>query len=148
MAKIQTVKIADDVARMQALQVIAQVYQQEKNWLKAVEAEVPAENDPEGRYSWFLATVNGQPAGVLRLFYDPPLELPAEFKVSLRQDIDLKQMAANGRFVEIGRFMILPEYRKKCWWPSASWGPPLKKWWSVITRILLPMCFGVSRIHP
>ncbi len=49
----------------------------------------------------------------MRLFYDPPLELPAEFKVSLRQDIDLKQMAKNGRFVEIGRFMILPEYRKK-----------------------------------
>ena len=65
------------------------------------------------RYSWFLATVNDQPAGVLRLFYDPPLELPAEFKVTLRQDIDLKQMAKNGRFVEIGRFMILPEYRKK-----------------------------------
>lgn len=113
MAKIQTMKIADDVTRTQALQVIEQVYRQEKNWIKSVEAEIPLQIDPEGRYSWFLATVNGQPAGVLRLYYDPPLELPAEFKVSLRQDIDLKQMAQEGRFVEIGRFMILPEYRKK-----------------------------------
>ncbi len=69
--------------------------------------------DPVGPYSWFLATVNGQPAGVLRLFYDPPLEMPAEFQVSLHQGVDLKKMAENGRFVEIGRFMILPAYRKK-----------------------------------
>ncbi len=113
MAKIQTVKVADDVTRIQALQVIEQVYRQEKNWIKTVEAEIPAEIDPEGRYSWFLATVNEQPAGVLRLYYDPPLELPVECQVSLRHDIDLKQLAQNGRFVEIGRFMILPEYRKK-----------------------------------
>lgn len=113
MAKLQTVKVADDVTRAQALQVIEQVYRREKNWIKTVEAEIPARIDPEGLYSWFLATVNEQPAGVLRLFYDPPLELPAECNVSLRHDIDLKKMAQNGRFVEIGRFMILPEYRKK-----------------------------------
>jgi hypothetical protein len=46
-------------------------------------------------FVWILATVNEQPAGALRLFYDPPLELPAEFKVTLRQDVDLKQMAQN-----------------------------------------------------
>jgi hypothetical protein len=113
MSRIQTVKVGDDVTRAKAFQVIEQVYRQEKNWIHSVETEIPAEIDMDGRYSWFLATVNEQPAGVLRLFYDPPLELPAEFKVSLRQDIDLKQMAKNGRFVKIGRFMILPEYRKK-----------------------------------
>ena len=113
MSRIQTVKVGDDVTRAKAFQVIEQVYRQEKNWIQSVETEIPVEIDMNGRYSWFLATVNDQPAGVLRLFYDPPLELPAEFKVCLRQDIDLKQMAQNGRFVEIGRFMILPEYRKK-----------------------------------
>lgn len=113
MGKIQTVKVADEVTRAQALQVIEQVYRQEKNWIKSVEAEIPTQFEVEGRYSWYLATVNDQPAGVLRLFYDPPLELPAECKVSLRHDIDLKKMAREGRFVEIGRFMILPEYRKK-----------------------------------
>ncbi len=113
MAKIKTMKVADEVARTKALEVIEQVYRLEKNWIKSVEAEIPPQIDSGDRYSWFLATVNDQPAGVLRLFYDPPLELPAEFKVTLRQDVDLKQMAKNGRFVEIGRFMILPEYRKK-----------------------------------
>ena len=113
MSRIQTVKVDDDDTRTKALQVIEQVYRQEKNWIKSVETEIPAEIDPDARYSWFLATVNDQPAGVLRLFYNPPLELPAEFNVTLRQDIDLQEMAKNGRFVEIGRFMILPEYRKK-----------------------------------
>lgn len=113
MAKIQTLKVADEATRILALQVIEQVYRQEKNWIKTVEAEIPVQLEPEGRYSWFLATVNDQPAGVLRLLYDPPLELPTEFQVSLRHDIDLKQMAQNSRFAEIGRFMILPEYRKK-----------------------------------
>ena len=113
MSRIQTVKVDDDDTRTKALQVIEQVYRQEKNWINSVETEIPAKINPDGRYSWFLATVNDQPAGVLRLFYNPPLELPAEFNVTLRQDIDLQEMAKNGRFVEIGRFMILPEYRKK-----------------------------------
>ena len=113
MGIIQTHKVLDSFARQQALQVIEEVYRREKNWLQTVETEIPEPIDPAGPFSWFLATVNGRPAGVLRLLYDPPLELPAEFQVSLHQDVDLKKMAQNGRFVEIGRFMILPEYRKK-----------------------------------
>ncbi len=112
MGKIQTSKVLDGLARSQALRVIEDVYRREKNWIQATDSEIPVHIDPEGPYSWFLATVNGQPAGVLRLFYDPPLELPAEFQVSLHQDVDLKKMAQQGRFVEIGRFMIRPEYRK------------------------------------
>ena len=41
-------KVADDVTRTKALQVIEQVYRQEKNWIKSVEAEIPAEIDPDG----------------------------------------------------------------------------------------------------
>ncbi len=68
MAKIKTMKVADEVTRTQALQVIEQVYRLEKNWIKSVEAEIPATINPNDRYSWFLATVNEQPAGVLRLY--------------------------------------------------------------------------------
>lgn len=113
MGKIHTRKVIDCFSRSQALHVIEGVYRREKNWIAAAETEIPDQLDPVGPYSWFLATVNGQAAGVLRLFYDPPLELPAAFQVSLRQDVDLKKMGQNGRFVEIGRFMILPEYRAK-----------------------------------
>lgn len=112
MGKIQTQKVLDGLARSQALEVIEDVYRREKNWIQAADSEIPTHIDPGGPYSWFLATVNDKPAGVLRLFYDPPLELPAEFQVSLRADVDLEKMAQHGRFVEIGRFMIRPEYRK------------------------------------
>ncbi len=113
MGKVHTTKVLDATTRADALHVVEEVYRREKNWIRCADHEIPADIDPHGPYSWFLATVNDRPAGVLRLFYDPPLELPPEFQVSLRQDVDLKQMAQTGRFVEIGRFMILPEYRKK-----------------------------------
>jgi hypothetical protein len=33
--------------------------------------------------------------------------------VTLKKEIDLQELARRGRFVDIGRFMILPEYRRK-----------------------------------
>ncbi len=113
MAKIATFKVADPRTRQLALQVVDQVYVREKNWIHNLEAEIPPDFSPAGRHSWFLATVGGQPAGVLRLFYDPPLVLPADYQVTLRHDVDLARIAQSGRFVEIGRFMILPDYRHR-----------------------------------
>lgn len=106
-------KVVEAATRAQALQVVAGVYWQEKNWIKSVEQEIPADIGAQERISWFLAQVNGQPAGVLRLFYDPPLELPAECEATFKKGFDPQQLITAGRFVEIGRFMILPEYRKK-----------------------------------
>lgn len=113
MSRIETRKVLDEETRSLALQVIEQVYHQEKNWIHAAEEEIPGGIGREDRYSWFLATVNDSPAGVIRLVYDPPLDLPPEYQVTLKQEIDLEDLARRGRFVDIGRFMILPEYRRK-----------------------------------
>ncbi|HEY0782711.1 MAG TPA: GNAT family N-acetyltransferase, partial [Thermoanaerobaculia bacterium] len=43
---------------------------------------------------------------------DPQLELPAELQVTLDPDVDLALLRRVGRFVDIGRFMILPRYRR------------------------------------
>jgi hypothetical protein len=110
--KIEIVKILDETTRQQALQVIEAVYFKDKKWIRSVENEIPANIADEQRFSWFLATVNDKPAGVLRLCYDPPLEFPPDFEATFRSDINLKEIAATCRFVEIGRFMILPRYRK------------------------------------
>jgi hypothetical protein len=106
-------KVVDAAAREQALEVVAGVYWQEKNWIKSVEQEIPADIGAQERTSWFLAQFNGQPAGVLRLLYDPPLVLPPECEATFKKGFDPQQLITAGRFVEIGRFMILPEYRKK-----------------------------------
>ncbi len=113
MARIRTKKITDDETRQQAFKVIEKVYLQEKKWIKSAQDEIPADIGSSKRFSWFLATVNNTPAGVIRLFYDPPLQLPENLKLSIKNKVDLEEIIANSRFVEIGRFMILPQYRKK-----------------------------------
>jgi hypothetical protein len=113
MSRIETCKVLDEETRGLALEVIERVYHQEKNWIHAVEKEIPADIAQSSRCSWFLATVNDHPAGVIRLVYDPPLELPPEFQVTLKKGIDLQALARKGKFVDIGRFMILPEYRRR-----------------------------------
>ncbi len=112
MVKIETTKIDDAAKRAMAFQVIEKVYLAEKKWINSVESEIPSDIADSEKWSWFLATVNGRPAGVLRLQYDPSLEVPAEFEMKLNDNVDIARMASMGRFVEIGRFMILPRYRK------------------------------------
>jgi hypothetical protein len=106
-------KVLDAATREKALQVVERVYRQEKNWIMSVDQEIPVNLATDKRYSWFLALANDQPAGMLRLYYDPPLELPPECQATFKKGFDPKKLANAGRFVEIGRFMILPEYRKK-----------------------------------
>lgn len=109
---IQVIKVTDAITREQALHVVEKVYLQEKNWIRLPENEIAPDIGASTKYSWFLACVNSQPAGVIRLVYDPSLEFPPELEVTLNDDVDLAKMAQNCRIVDIGRFMILPDYRK------------------------------------
>ncbi len=110
---ITVCKVLDRSTRKKALEVVERVYRREKNWIASADREIPHDIKDDSRFSWFLALVDDRPAGVLRLFYDPPLELPPECLATFKKGFDPKKLKAAGRFVEIGRFMILPEYRKK-----------------------------------
>jgi hypothetical protein len=112
MSVIKTFKVQDAKTREQAIQVITTVYLREKNWIRLPEDEISAEINSSAQFSWFLATVNDDPAGVIRLSYDPSLEFPPELGVTINQGIDLNQMARDCKMVDIGRFMIVPQYRK------------------------------------
>jgi hypothetical protein len=109
---IAATKVLSAADREQALAVIEAVYRREKRWIADAAAEVPHDAGSRGDRSWFLATVDGAPAGVIRLLYDPPLELPAELGVTLEPEVDLVALKRRGRFVDIGRFMIVPRYRR------------------------------------
>lgn len=98
--------------REEALSVIEAVYLQEKRWIRDPGSEVPVDVAGRQDQSWFLVTVEGEPAGVIRLVYDPALEMPAELGVSLEPDVDLETLKRRGRFVDIGRFMIVPRQRR------------------------------------
>ncbi len=104
-------KVLSAADREKALSVVEAVYRQEKKWIADAGAEVPPGTGSLAGRSWFLVTVDAEPAGVIRLVYDPPLALPAELGVTLEPEIDLADLERRGRFVEIGRFMIVPRYR-------------------------------------
>jgi hypothetical protein len=98
--------------REEALSVIEAVYLQEKRWIRDPGSEVPVDVAGRQDQSWFLVTVEGAPAGVIRLVYDPALEMPAELGVSLEPGVDLETLKRRGRFVDIGRFMIVSRHRR------------------------------------
>jgi hypothetical protein len=105
-------KVETPTDRERALTVIETVYLQEKQWIGSSATEIP--DDPASRpgLSWFLVTADGEPAGVIRLVYDPSLEMPAEYGVRLEPGVDIERLRKHGRFVDIGRFMIVPRYRR------------------------------------
>lgn len=98
--------------RQGVIRIVEQVFRKEKNWIGSAHAEIPEELGHEQPFSWFLARLNGRPAGVLRLLYDPPLDLPEEYQVSFLPGIDTDYLKQLGRYVEIGRFMIPGEFRR------------------------------------
>ncbi|HVR99183.1 MAG TPA: GNAT family N-acetyltransferase [Thermoanaerobaculia bacterium] len=102
-------KVLTPDARERALSVLEAVYLQEKQWIRDPQAEIAPERQDQ---SWFMVSVDGEPAGVIRLVYDPPLEMPAEYGVTLDPSIDLDGLKRHGRFADIGRFMIVPRYRR------------------------------------
>jgi hypothetical protein len=111
--ELETVKVLTAADRQAALSVVAQVYAAEKGWLSDVAAEIPEEPGTVRGMSWFLTRVEGQPAGVIRLAYDPNLELPPHLDFQFERGVDLARLKQGSRFVEIGRFMILPEHRSR-----------------------------------
>jgi Acetyltransferase (GNAT) family len=108
-AVVTAKKVVSKADRAAALTVIEAVYRQEKKWIADAGIEVSTDAGRDADCSWFMVNVDGQPAGVIRLLYDPPLEMPAELDVTLDPDVDLRR---RGRFVDIGRFMIVPRYRR------------------------------------
>jgi len=112
MKTVQARKVSTPEDRTQALMVIEAVYLQEKQWIRDPASEIPADPADRRDQSWFLVTADGEPAGVIRLFYDPPLDMPAEYGVTLEPSVDLDSLRRHGRFVDIGRFMIIPRYRR------------------------------------
>ena len=112
MKTVQARRVLTPEDRAQALTVIETVYLQEKQWIRDPGSEIPADAADRQDQSWFLVTADGEPAGVIRLVYDPSLEMPAEYGVTLEPSVDLDALKRQGRFVDIGRFMIVPRYRR------------------------------------
>lgn len=113
MSSINVTKIVSPEERQAARTVIDAVFVREKRWIDGTHEQIPEDYASNDRCSWFLARVGQSPAGVMRLCYDPSFDLPDSFQVSLEPGVDLQQVKALGSFVEIGRFMIMPQFRRQ-----------------------------------
>lgn len=109
---LSTTKVLTDDDRRAALEVVREVYQHEKRWVRDVAAEIPENVGGLQQLSFFLVRVGGRPAGLIRLVYDFSIELPSELHVEMERQIDV-EAARSCRFVEVGRFMIAPHLRRQ-----------------------------------
>ncbi|MEM1206229.1 MAG: GNAT family N-acetyltransferase [Acidobacteriota bacterium] len=106
-------KIDDAAAREKALEVIDSVYLGEKGWVSAPEELFPTSDLDSESVSWFLAELKDRPLGVTRVLYEIPFELYRQYGFELvDQGIDVEAFVRDHRIAEVGRFAVVPEYRK------------------------------------
>jgi ribosomal protein S18 acetylase RimI-like enzyme len=111
--RIRVFRVADEAGRQQALSVMRVIYRDEKNWVQSDDSLIAPSDLNASTISWFVTTSDGNPVGVLRVLYAPPLDLYKTygFKV-VAKDINLDEFIRNNLIAEIGRFAILPEFRR------------------------------------
>ena len=111
--RVRVKRIENAADRAEAMRVLKATYRQEKHWVADEEKMFDTEDLANHSVSWFVVFVDHDPVGVLRVLYDPPLELYREYGFKqLATDINVESFIRNNRIAEIGRFAVLPDYRK------------------------------------
>ena len=112
--RLSVAKVDTDIARYKSLEVLASVYGEEKSWVSDLDAFFPASDLGSEQVSWFLAEVDGRPVGVTRVLYQLPLELYDQYGFQLvDQGLDVAAFLRDHRIAEVGRYAVVPKYRKK-----------------------------------
>jgi len=110
--ELRVVRLSTEEDRQLALAVMRATYRDEKNWLSRDERLVDPSELGVSTVSWFLATRDGEPVGVLRVLYAPPLDLYAAYGFQkVAQHLDLDAFIRSHRIAEIGRFAVIPGQR-------------------------------------
>ena len=112
-SKISVLKVDTMEQRAKAILVLKRTYNQEKQWIDDTDQFFPELDLTNKSVSWFVCMVEENPVGVLRVMYDPPLELYREYGLQkLESGLDVEAFVRNNRIAEIGRFAVLPDYRR------------------------------------
>ena len=110
---LRVVRVEDAWGRELALAVMRAIYRDEKNWIQHDEKLVSAGDLADDKASWFVVCVENQPVGVLRVLYEVPLDLYRAYGFKLlAKGIDLEAFLRENKIAEIGRFAVLPEFRR------------------------------------
>jgi hypothetical protein len=113
-SRVQVERVADEAGRQRVMAVLQATYQREKQWVSDTQAQVPPEDIGRGDLSWFLVSVRGRPAGVVRILYAPPLAQYAQYGFKLIDPaLAVDDFIRQSRVAEIGRFAVLRCYRSR-----------------------------------
>jgi hypothetical protein len=113
-SRVQVERVADEAGRQRVMAVLQATYQREKQWVSDPQAQVPPEDIGRGDLSWFLVSVRGRPAGVVRILYAPPLAQYAQYGFKLIDPaLAVDDFIRRSRIAEIGRFAVLRRYRSR-----------------------------------
>jgi hypothetical protein len=110
--RLKVIRVDSTAGRALAVEVMRATYKQEKNWITRDEKLFPENELGNPSVSWFVVLENERPIGTLRILYDLPLDLYKEYDFKTLGGIDLDQFIRNNRIAEIGRFAVLPEFRR------------------------------------
>jgi GNAT superfamily N-acetyltransferase len=114
LSRVQVRRVVDEADRHDVITVLRATYQREKHWVSDPETQVPPADIAREDIAWFIATIRGRPAGVLRVHFAPPLARYAEYGFKLMDPrIDVDDFIRRNRVAEIGRFAVLPRYRRQ-----------------------------------
>lgn len=114
--RIRTVvrKVHSEADRQKVLAVLAATYQAEKDWIDDPETQFPPEHLGRDNLSWFLVKHRGEPVGVLRVLYDPPLAQYLKYGLEpIDPSFRVETLIAGQRIAEVGRFAVVPEGRRR-----------------------------------
>lgn len=110
--RLRVIRVSSETERALAIEVMGATYKQEKNWITRDEKLFPDEELGNRSVSWFVVLENDRPVGTLRVLYDLPLDLYKEYGFKTLGGVNLDEFIRQNRIAEIGRFAVLPEYRK------------------------------------
>jgi ribosomal protein S18 acetylase RimI-like enzyme len=107
-------RVVDEAGRQQVIEVLRATYLREKRWVSDPEAQIPPEDLQCDDISWFVVSRRSRPAGVLRVRYDPPVAAYAKYGFKLLDpDLPVESFLREHRIAEIGRFAVVPRYRRR-----------------------------------
>ena len=105
-------RVSDEAGRRQVVEGLRATYHREKRWVADPETQAPPGDLDRADMSWFVVAVKEQPAGVLRVLYDPPLAQYARYGFkALDPAIRVEEFVRDNRIAEIGRFAVIPQFR-------------------------------------
>ncbi len=110
--RLKVIRVSSPAERTLAIDVMKATYKQEKNWITRDEKLFPDAELGNTSASWFVVLEGSRPIGTLRVLYDLPLDLYKEYGFKMIGGLDLDSFIRTNRIAEIGRFAVLPEFRK------------------------------------